>query len=88
MTLERHGEDLRALDTQVHAATLDVRDRRLRDAGAFGELVLAQPLKLPDDANGLSDGDLDALPWHGGGPGGSGATPSRHRVERGRGTRR
>jgi len=31
---------------------------------------------------------LDALPWHGGGPGGSGATPSRHRVERGRGTRR
>ena len=44
MTLERLGEDLRALDTEIHAIIFNTRDRGLRNAGHRRELILTQVL--------------------------------------------
>jgi len=49
MAVKRAREDLRALDTQADAVSLDSGQRRLRNAAQVGELVLAKTLKLADD---------------------------------------
>ena len=49
MAVKRARKHLGALDAQADAVSLNSRQRRLRNAAQFGELVLAKTLKLADD---------------------------------------
>jgi hypothetical protein len=58
---QRARQNLRTLHSQIDAIALDCRNRRLRDPRQSSQFALTQLLQLPQDANRLSDGDLDAL---------------------------
>src|SRR5690606_24115446 len=54
-------KDLRAFHAKPNTIVLNGRDRRLRDPREGGKVVLTQLLKLAQDPNRLSDGDLNTL---------------------------
>jgi hypothetical protein len=45
------GNDLRTLDTEIHAVILDRRDRGLRYSSPAGQFILAEFLQFPNDPN-------------------------------------
>ena len=51
MAPERPGDDLRAVDTEIHAVILNARDGGLRNTRQRGELILTQVLKFPHETN-------------------------------------
>jgi len=55
MAAKRSSKHLSALNTQPNPIPLDGRQRRLRNTAQFGELVLAEALKLTDDTYGFTD---------------------------------
>src|SRR5215471_6427610 len=61
MTTERTRQHLSALDTQTNAPVLDRRQRCLRDATKFGQLILAEALEFADDTNRFPRRDVDTL---------------------------
>jgi len=61
VTLECASENLRPLDAESDAIVLDGGEGGLGNASTLGELGLAKPLELTNDAHGLTDSDLDAL---------------------------
>ena len=61
MTLKRAGEHLCTLDTKPYTIVLNGRKRGLRNAGAFGQLVLAQTLQLANDTHRFTNLDAGTL---------------------------
>lgn len=61
VTAERSSKHLGALNAQPNPIALDGRQRRLRNATELRELVLAESLKLSDDAYRFAYGNLRAL---------------------------
>ena len=62
MNPEGPGQYLGPLDPQVDSTVLDRGDRRLRNPGQLGKLVLTQLLKLTNDANRFPRGYIHGLP--------------------------
>jgi len=61
MATQRTRENLGPFDSEADAIVLDRRKGRLRHTAPLGELVLAQTLKFPDNANRFSDRDFCAF---------------------------
>ena len=61
MALECACDHFGAFDPKAHAIVLNRRKRCLWYPGARGELILAKALQLADDADGLANGNINAL---------------------------
>ena len=61
MTFQCSCQHLCALNPKIDATVLDSGDRGLGNAGDFGELTLAQRLKLAHDSHGFSYRNFDSL---------------------------
>jgi len=62
MTPECTRKHLRALDAKANTIIFYGGKRRLRNPAQFGELVLAQTLKLAQNAHRFADRNVDTLP--------------------------
>jgi hypothetical protein len=66
---EQHGgvntqsprNHLGSLNTKLNTVVLNGRNRRLRNARQLGEAILAEFLKLANDANRFANGDIECL---------------------------
>ena len=61
MAIECTGKSLGAFHTQIDPAIFYSRNGRLRNAGKFGELALAQLLEFAQDTYGLSNRNFNSF---------------------------
>ena len=61
MAVQRNAKHLGALDAQVNPTIFDTGNSGLGDAAQGGELCLAEPLQLTDDAYRFTRRDVDAF---------------------------
>lgn len=61
VTTERTGKHFRTLNTKANAIVLDGGKRRLGNTTQLGELILAQTLKLAQNAHRVANRNLGAL---------------------------
>src|SRR6185437_11343281 len=61
MATQGAGENLRTLNAEAYTLVFDRRQGSLGNAAKLSKLVLAQPLKLANDAHRLANGNIYAL---------------------------
>ncbi len=61
MAFKRTRNYFCAFNPKTNAIVLDRRKRGLRNPRAFRKLILAKALQLSNDADGLTDRDVDAF---------------------------
>jgi len=61
MAFESTGKNLCALDAEVNSAVLNSGNGGLRNTCEFGELTLAQLLKLAQNTDGFTDRNFNSL---------------------------